>query len=144
MATADCTLSKPLACCDSPYRESFAGFTTATRDGAAGGRAGMHLACGTEFPGSHLCHVAEYARTHPTILPPVQGAWMDMSGYQYHSTLYLNRESARADEGRYTVASWANCYNWTDNTAIESGNTAIPGDFVSADCNNSLPLACCL
>ena len=77
-----CKTTHVLACCSTPYKEKFAGFTTATMTGAVGGRALMHFACGSQFPGSHLCHAAEYSRAASTLSPPSGGAWIDYSGYQ--------------------------------------------------------------
>lgn len=45
-----CTEVRPLACCDSPFVEVFSGFTTATYDGAMGGRALASFNCDAEFP----------------------------------------------------------------------------------------------
>jgi hypothetical protein len=72
-----CKDPRPLACCKSPMREKFRGFTQATVTGDVGGRERMHFLCGSEMPGSHLCHHAEYVRAAPRVAPPVARAWVD-------------------------------------------------------------------
>ena len=49
---------------------TFAGFTTATYSGAAGGREVMHARCAAAFAGSHLCHNSEYVMATPATIVP--------------------------------------------------------------------------
>jgi hypothetical protein len=109
-----CKEARPLACCASPMREKLRGYTTGTT-GAVGGREMMNYLCGSQFPGSHFCHYAEYQRTGTTQSPPAGGAWVDMSGFQSgQANTYQRTDLASAIAGRYTDSSTsANCQNWT-------------------------------
>jgi hypothetical protein len=143
-----CTTTHVLACCSTPYRERFRGFTAATTTGAAGGRAQMNFLCGQEFAGSHLCHIAEYNRATPTTTPPASGAWVDASGFATPSGGTEENALAAKNLGRFTAkADYENCDNWTA--------TAIPGSYTlqglavapvhaySMSCATARPLACC-
>jgi hypothetical protein len=143
-----CTTTHVLACCSSPYKEKFAGFTTATTNGVVGGRAIMHQLCGAQFAGSHLCHGAEYQRAHSTTPPPTGGAWIDATGYS-RTTGGANVDFSTASVrfGRYTgqLGSW-NCLNWTANTDgfnPTSGAVETPTGETSVLCTTTHPLACC-
>ena len=141
-----CNVQRPLACCNSVYREVFSGYTAATYDGAMGGRHNLHLACATEYPGSHACHTAEYSRTHDPAQPPASGAWMDGSAAFTQSVTYA-ATCASAQFGRSpTSSSGYSCEGWTSNNSGHSGHT------VSADgqlghyynyCDVQRPVACC-
>ncbi len=141
-----CTQQRSLACCSSPYKERFRGFTTATVTGArAGGRNEMHQLCGAQYPGSHLCYVSEYYRGSPTITPPANGAWIDVNGYTRNSALSSSM-MAGATISRYTGLSDSNCYGWSQTMA---GTTNLFGAVITARaqdvkaCTTSLPAACC-
>lgn len=141
---ANCATPRVLACCSTVYRERFRGFTSATVTGAAGGRAAMHSSCSAEFSGSHLCHVAEYQRAAPTITPPVNGAWIDSSGFASPSGGTMETRVAAPNVGRW--AGWSyynNCENWTSGLDGDGGTTVRPGQAGGGACNVARPLACC-
>jgi len=54
----------------------FAGFTSATTTGNAGGREAMHALCNAAFSGSHMCHAAEYNLATSATPVPSAGAWI--------------------------------------------------------------------
>jgi hypothetical protein len=146
---AVCTTTHVLACCSTPYVETFRGFTTATVTGARpGGRAEMHQLCGAQFAGSHLCHAAEYYRANPTTSTPAGGAWIDASGYSRTAGgANVANDVASVHMGRYGGPLYSgNCDNWT---ATTDGGTTTFGDTVTAlavtnaVCTSSHPLACC-
>jgi hypothetical protein len=145
-----CSATHVLACCASPARERFRGFTTATTTGAAGGRAQMHFACAQEFSGSHLCHVAEYQRAGSTIAPPSTGAWVDASGYVTPQGGVIETSVASSQLGRWTsrgsvLSSTINCENWTepDPGGGVQGLTLQPTGAFLVSCSLARPLACC-
>jgi len=139
-----CAGQRVLACCATPYRERFRGFTVATVAGAAGGRSAMHARCSTEFPGAHLCHAAEYQRASPATSPPASGAWIDASGFALRDGAVVESSVASANAGRWTGrAIYENCTNWVDADSSLAGYTVKPGLVSSASCANPRPLACC-
>lgn len=153
-----CTEARPLACCASPTEEGFAGFTTASVSGDRGGRALMNFSCGSEFPGSHMCHTAEYYRAHPTEEPPADGAWIDYSGQWRDDLGSVYRVSSLATKvlGRY-VHGAANrdgnsCLNWTgliyDTGALPATRAArgltMTSEGPSSElCEEERAIACC-
>jgi hypothetical protein len=137
-----CTTAHVLACCSTPYREHFRGFTSATTTGAAGGRTQMHASCGREFPSSHLCHVAEYGRATPATRPPAGGAWLDSSGIVTASGAVLDDAVASSRAGRVTQSA-ENCSNWTTDDGSVEGLTAVPDGSSTLACSVARPLACC-
>ena len=141
-----CTSQRSLACCSSPYKERFRGFTTATVTGARpGGRNEMHQLCGAQFPGSHLCYVSEYYRAAPTTPAPANGAWIDVNGYTRSSPL-ASSMMAGPTIGRFTGLSDSNCYGWTQTTSGTSnlfGAVITPRATDNKLCTTSLPAACC-
>ncbi|AKT38458.1 collagen-like protein [Chondromyces crocatus] len=149
--TGLCNAARPLACCATPYREAFAGFSSASTVGEAGGRESMHARCANEFTGSHMCHAAEYARATPTTLPPAEGAWLDSSSYFANNTVYTISGLGSMDGGRMAGRSdSSNCANWTSNTYQSgqytynsSGLTATRTGFSTNLCNVARPVACC-
>jgi hypothetical protein len=139
-----CGDQRVLACCSTQYRELFRGFTAAMVSGAAGGRTQMHARCGSEFPGAHLCHIAEYQRAASTITPPATGAWADTSGFATPMGGEVETRVASASVGRWTGRStYDNCENWTDAHASLAGLTIRPGMVYSSACAVARPLACC-
>lgn len=136
--TAACSAARPVACCNTPFRERFRGFTSATTTGAAGGRAAMHRTCAQEFAGSHLCHVAEYSRANPTTTPPANGAWIDYSTFND----ITEDMGAMPRSGRGTGSSWA-CTAWSNASAVDNALTITPAGGVSGACSVARPLACC-
>ena len=139
-----CAEQHVLACCSTPYRERFRGFTTATITGNGGGRALMHARCGAEFPGAHLCHVAEYERAASTVSPPPAGAWIDASGFATPSGGEIETRVAAPGLGRWTGRHpYDNCENWTSAAGASAGFTVKPGLVTSNSCATVRPLACC-
>ena len=140
----DCAELHVLACCSTPYRERFRGFTTAAITGNAGGRALMHARCGAEFAGAHLCHAAEYGRAASTVSPPLAGAWIDPSGFATPSGGKVETRVAAPGLGRWTGRSgYDNCENWTTSAGASAGFTVKPGLVTSSSCATARPLACC-
>jgi hypothetical protein len=139
----NCAEQHVLACCSTPYRELFRGYTTATTTGSGGGRALMHARCAAELPGSHLCHLAEYHRATPTVTPPIGGAWIDNSGAASADGAVETNVAAR-DAGRLTGRTpFGNCANWTDPSTTSYGAALTPGAAYLSSCNVARPLACC-
>jgi hypothetical protein len=140
-----CTTTRPLACCSSPYRERFRGFTTATFTGArTGGRNELHQMCGAQFAGSHLCYIAEYQRATPTITPPANGAWIDVNGYlRSQSGVQIDFMLSGHTTGRYAGGSDWNCGGWTSSASGFSGAAITPSGVAAKACTLSLPAACC-
>ena len=84
------------------------GFTTATTTGAMpNGRPGMHAKCAAEFPGSHLCHAAEYVLSDSATTVPSIGAWIDAST----NTSANAENSGLPGSGRYLYGY--SCTTWT-------------------------------
>jgi hypothetical protein len=133
-----CTELRSVACCSTPYRERFRGFTTAMTNGNASGRAGMHARCAAEFSGSHLCHVAEYQRAHSTTSPPASGAWIDSSSYNSGS----DNRGAMPRSGRSTSPD-GGCNSWTLDISNRTARVITPLNDTSATCDTQHPLACC-
>ena len=147
---AACTATRSLACCSTPYAERFRGFTTATVNGArTGGRNEMHQLCGAQFPGSHLCYLAEYQRATPVTSPPASGAWLDVNGYvRSASSVYVDMMLSGRSVGRYASQSFDwNCSAWTATVYGSStqlkGAVITPAGIEAKLCTTSLPAACC-
>jgi hypothetical protein len=122
---------------------SFIGFTTATTAGNVGSREGMHAICAAQFPGSHLCHMSEYALATPATPVPAAGAWTDLSGYAGASASELTNQVGTTLTGRYAGPDYVyNCMNWTVTT--NTGLVAQPAGPATASCSSALPLACCV
>lgn len=143
---ATCTTTHPLACCGTPFRENFRGFTTQTVSGARpGGRSEMHQRCGAQFAGSHMCFHAEYERANPTVSPPASGAWLDISGYVRGGAL-VDTTIANRTAGRFTATSDWNCRGWfslTSGTSGTFGAAIKPSGLEAVSCASALPIACC-
>jgi len=131
---------------------AFAGFTSATYDGNAGGRDAMHARCAAELANAHLCHASEYLLTTSATPIPASGAWIDSSMMPY----------ALSFEGQFTLESshgfgrWtqSTCQNWTSASATSFAATFIAANgrvqSVSSNtaptppgCNTQRALACC-
>ena len=136
--TAACATPRAVACCNTPFKEKFRGFTSATTNGAAGGRAAMHARCAAEFAGSHLCHLAEYTRAGSSIAPPANGAWMDDS--TYHNRFEDRGVMPRS--GR-TLHNQTSCNAWTSNNQFANALAMNPAGGVRGACDLARPLACC-
>ena len=144
-ASATCETPHPLACCDSPYHEQFAGFTAATTDGDFGGRRVGHLACATEFPGSHMCHAAEYIRSASNAVVPAGGAWIDPSAApaDFHDDgLAITTQCGSVDYGRYGGRNNSvNCNGWSG--AASYGLTVQNDGLRTVLCTQVAHIACC-
>ncbi len=147
-----CGVARAIACCTSPYRERFRGFTTATTTGAASGRALMTFLCASEVTGSHLCHLAEYARAASTVTPPASGAWVDYSGTtDQNGSSVVDTEQASSYMARYVgYLDSGNCGNWTETTYNNVGSTVnafgetlTPTGTQVQQCGVARPAACC-
>ncbi|MGE3768449.1 MAG: hypothetical protein AB7L94_39730, partial [Kofleriaceae bacterium] len=129
----------------------FAGFTTATGNGAGfgpNGRPGMHAACNAQFPGSHMCHIAEYQRANSPVAVPASGAWIDPSVDELGDFTLGAAPRFGRETFDYTCAGWTNgltssgtaTYLGTDGIGhTENSGTAPqpPG------CGAIRPIACC-
>jgi hypothetical protein len=144
-----CTATHVLACCSTPFAETFKGYTTATTSGAlATGRAGMHALCGAQFPGSHMCHVAEYFRANSATTPPAAGAWIDPSGIASDNGGQLTNIIATNLAARFVGQALShNCDNWTatmDGVNTTEGDLIAPAGQSFAACTTTHSIACCL
>src|SRR5262249_43978172 len=128
----------PLACCMTPVRTRFAGFTAALKNGNLGGRPAAHAACQAEFANSHLCHEAEYLRAAAPQSIPASGAWIDSSTVNGSTSV----TGGAPQGGRYTVGV---CFNWTSSLNTAGGYVLTQAGNVTSnnDCSVSHPLACC-
>lgn len=137
-----CDKARPLACCSSPTKARFAGFTPATTTGKVGGRAAMHAMCATAFSGSHLCHAAEYVRSNPAAAGPVDGAWLDISADLKGNLVSWGLPAAgRAPSPGYS------CNDWTNDATTAYGSIATTAGGINGggkSCDKARPLACCL
>jgi hypothetical protein len=133
----DCDKAKPLACCSTPSKTRFAGFTRATKTGKMGGRARAHQLCNTEFPGAHYCHAAEYLRANSAATIPATGVWIDPSGN--NSVIYVGLPTVGRQLTGYT------CLTYTHEGTTYGGTTlsARGGLGWNTDCDKAKPLACC-
>jgi hypothetical protein len=127
----------------------FAGFTSTTYTGVAGGREAMHARCAAAFTGSHLCHVGEFYLANAATVPPASGAWLDMSGAVdgYNANSQVENGLASVSVGRYTAQNYTgNCNNWTaamSGSSITFGEVITPASNTSVQCTTSHALACC-
>jgi hypothetical protein len=137
VASAPCNTVHPLACCNGTPRDVFAGVTSV--NATMSGRVQMHALCKANYPGSHLCHAAEYVRADSSASIPASGAWLDLSSdINGGGALY----GASPLFGRYTSGA---CTNWTSTASGISGYlVASDGSIASAPCNTVRPAACCL
>jgi hypothetical protein len=139
---AQCSTSHALACCSTPYAERFRGFSAAVTGTRAGGRAEMNQLCGVEFPGSHICHHAEYGRTNNATTIPAAGAWIDSSSHlRTQGDVFAINYVASASMGRYVGGNTLNCGAWTTNGNV--GYTLTTNGLAQAQCNTAHPIACC-
>jgi hypothetical protein len=136
----DCGTARPLACCNTPTKPRFAGFTTGTTSGAAGGRWKMHAMCATAFAGGHMCHASEYLRANSSATVPSGGAWLDSSTLSGSAAA----NSGVTDSARYlggaTCSSWNNSGGGDYGTLVNEVGTI----DVYGDCGKARPVACCL
>ena len=141
LLTSYCDVTRPIACCNGIPRVQFAGFTATTYlGGTAGGRPARHGHCNDAFPGSHMCHYAEYLRTRSTATIPGDGAWLDPSEAPDGSFSNAGLPSA----GRRTASS--NCNHWTHTISGTYNGYYVDspgGGLVTAYCDNLKSIACC-
>ncbi|MBS1120088.1 MAG: uncharacterized protein H6Q90_2316 [Deltaproteobacteria bacterium] len=136
--TATCATARAVACCNTPYAETFRGFTTGTTNGNAGGRARMHARCATEFAGSHMCHIAEYVRAAPRVAPPATAAWMDDSTFNNRG----ENRGAMPRSGRSTSAE-SSCNSWTTSSQFVNALAMNAAGGVRGTCDLARAIACC-
>jgi hypothetical protein len=125
----------------------FAGFTAVTTTGLVGGRHVMHARCDAEFPGSHMCHFAEYMLSNPHLPIPVVGAWIDPSDgpvAQFSANSALGLMPFSRESGRYVGGAGATCKNWTSSySSDESGPALTSWPHAPVDCRIARSIACC-
>lgn len=146
-----CNESRPLACCNTKFREKFAGFTVAALTGAQRGTTSMHAACAAEFAGSHFCRGAEYVRATVSTLPPVDGAWVDADALVVNTSnqgviTQLWEPSGIPNSGRLIGAranGSSNCQSWTSSTGPNTGFLASPSGLLGSACSTPHRIACC-
>lgn len=136
----DCSTARQLACCNTPTKARFAGFTTSTITGAAGGRWKMHALCATAFAGGHMCHSAEYLRASSAASVPSGGAWIDAS--TLNSTSVAN--SGVPDSARFLGSP--SCSSWNNSGGADYGTivTEVGSIDVYGDCSKARVVSCCL
>ena len=146
-----CETPRALACCNGAPKIIFAGFTTAANTGGgfnANGRPGMHAVCNAEFPGSHMCHIAEYQRAGSPASVPTSGAWVDPSvdelgDFTLGAAPRFGRETSDS-----TCAGWTNSltssgtatYLGPDGTGHTESSGTLPQP---PGCGAIRPIACC-
>jgi hypothetical protein len=143
VASDACSSSHALACCNTPSKTRFAGFTTITTTGAGGGRSAMHALCARTFANAHLCHVAEYIRANSAVTVPTGGAWLDPSvGSGYATSSRTN--VAMPSSGRHLLAT-TTCDSWTKSVGLVAGTSvSVNGDIGSStSCGVARSAACC-
>ena len=135
-----CGTARQLACCNTPTKARFAGFTAATSTGAAGGRWKMHSLCATAFTGGHMCHASEYLRANSAQTVPSGGAWLDSST----TTGSTVANTGVPDSARYIGGS--SCSSWNNSGGGDYGTivTDVAQIDVFGDCARARPVACCL
>lgn len=146
-----CNQPRPLACCNTPFRERVVGFTNATTTGGQRGTTSMHLLCAAELPGSHFCRASEYVRATPTTPPPLGGAWLDTDGLLVENNFGLVVPNVVSPEGFKSsgrvvgaLSGSTNCDSWTSGAASASGYVAAPATFIQSGlCSVPHRVACC-
>jgi len=135
-----CGTARQLACCNTPTKARFAGFTSATVHGAAGGRWKMHSLCATAFTGAHMCHATEYLRANSAQTVPSGGAWLDSSSVNGSTVA----NSGVPDSSRYITG--ASCSSWNNSGGGDYGTvvTDVTQIDTYGDCARARPVACCL
>jgi hypothetical protein len=141
--TGTCSTARPLACCNTPYRETFKGFSTLTTQGNAGGREPMHAICADQFAGSHMCTTSEYYRTGNATPVPASGAWLDAGAFSGSSSYTPTLGISASNVGRYTANdSSYNCQQWTINNTY-TGTVIFSTGPTTGTCSTARPVACC-
>jgi hypothetical protein len=136
--TYSCNTARPLACCNGASSATFAGFTAAMAPMT--GRPSMHAACVAEYPGSHMCHAAEYVGAVSADPIPAGGAWIEPS---------ITLTGAFTVGGAPAFGRWVS-YEGTCDSWVHTG-TSYTGLMLSGtgemsttySCNVARPIACC-
>jgi hypothetical protein len=137
-----CASQHVLACCNSPAKTTFSGYTTFTAAGGGfggSGRYGMHARCAAEFPGSHMCHAAEWIRAQVATPPPNAGAWLDPSSIDGSTTVIAGTPEA----GRHLFSY--DCTDWTSSSVNSYGYWIDTNGGISnnGSCATVHSIACC-
>jgi hypothetical protein len=137
--TYTCNTPRPLACCSGMAKTAFAGFTSS--NAPMTGRPGMHAACATQFPGSHMCHAAEYVNTISAAPIPASGAWLDPS-----VTLTGDFTIGGAPSFGRWVDYGGTCDSWIHTSTSYSGLfLTTSGEMANSyTCHVPRPVACCM
>lgn len=136
--SANCASVRALACCNGVPKVEFVGLTSSFPTKA--GRASMHQACDAQYPGSHLCHAAEYVRAASTMIIPAAGAWLDPSANLNASSTYNGSPLFGRSIGGY------DCLNWTSSVSNQYGAHIDPDGGItdSGNCSALRYAACCM
>lgn len=130
-----CSAQRSVACCNTTFRERFAGNTAQAFDGNAGGFEGMNRRCHQSFANSHLCSYSELQRAASTTTPTAS-VWIQPNS---------NMTSVPADNPPiFTNSTFPTCSGWTSTAGM--GTAFTPGLTPPTDpvaCSFPLPLACC-
>ncbi|PSM30891.1 hypothetical protein BVG81_008195 [Haliangium sp. UPWRP_2] len=135
-----CGTARQLACCNTPSKARFAGFTSSTTNGAAGGRWKMHSLCASAFTGSHMCHATEYLRANSGTTVPSGGAWLDPSTANGSAIANTGIPDSARYLGSYTCSSWNNSGGGDYGTIVN--DVALIDTY--GDYTKARPIACCL
>ncbi len=130
VTSSTCSAVKPLACCQTPLKRIFRGFTSVIFTGDLGGFPGANAKCRAEFPGSFFCSYGDYNRAEPSSGAPASGAWAD---------------SERDSFGRRAPSP---CNNgpgpWTFSGTTDTGDVITSTGYVTSSvCSAARPIACC-
>lgn len=125
-----CTATKPLACCQTPLKRVFRGFTSLSFTGDLGGFPGANAKCRAEFPGSYFCSYGDYNRSEPGLGAPALGSWVDYE---------------RDSFGRRSISACNNGLGpWTYSGTVDSADVITSTGYVTNSlCNVARPIACC-
>lgn len=136
--TANCASVRALACCNGVPKVTFVGLTSNFPTMA--GRASMHQACDAQYPGSHLCHAAEYVRAASTTIIPAAGAWLDPSADFATSATHNGSPVFGRSINGY------DCQNWTSPLAGQYGTHIDPDGGITntGNCSALRYAACCM
>jgi hypothetical protein len=134
-----CNVPRQLACCRSPHRGWFRGYTSVKYDGAMGGPIGANAKCAAEYPGAHLCTYREFTWAGVGTAPGLDGFWLDGS---FSSTSSSPNYYPRDRDSSYT------CDNWRSNNGPTQYMRYYDAQGVSSGfgyniCNVARQLACC-
>jgi hypothetical protein len=113
----------------------FAGFTTTLYTGNLGGYPGANAKCSAQYASSFLCTGTDYDLANTSVGPPASGAWIDYA---------RNTDGTRSGNSCYLGAGVWTYSGPAVGSGGQDGETLLAtGDYTSAICNQSKPLACC-